>query len=419
MDTTFDAVIVGARVAGASLALQLGRYGRRVLLVDRDRFPSDTLSTHFLQPPAVAMLAHLGVLADVEAAGLRRLTRQRTYIGDAMLEGPMRAPGAYGLCARRDRLDMSLIRHAVAHPSVTFLEQTRAERLIWQDGRVTGVQLSTSDGRRITVHARAVIGADGKYSKVARWAGSRTYDETPALRPVYYAYYRGVAPLPEPACEVFYHGGHIGFVLPMEPDMDCLALEIQPEEFASFRADPVARFEAAFAALPGMAARLARAERQGAVLGTRGVENFLRVPYGPGWALTGDAAYCKDPSTGTGIEDAFRQSIMLADALNETLDGADWEVTLSRYHRARDAAVGPAFRATLAYTRTGAVPAEALAWLQGVLAVPGLVRLLALGLPALAGSPDLFPAGVLPLLERQARVFGAPTGRHDDGRAAA
>jgi flavin-dependent dehydrogenase len=71
----YDAIIVGARVAGSSLAILLGRQGRRVLLIDKDRFPSDTLSTHLLKPPAVELLGRLGALAEVEAPGLRRLAR--------------------------------------------------------------------------------------------------------------------------------------------------------------------------------------------------------------------------------------------------------------------------------------------------------------------------------------------------------
>ena len=83
-----DVLVVGARVAGSSLAILLGRQGRHVHLVDRDRFPSDTLSTHLLAPPAVAALAQLGVLAEVEASGLRRLVRTRSYVGECVLEGP-------------------------------------------------------------------------------------------------------------------------------------------------------------------------------------------------------------------------------------------------------------------------------------------------------------------------------------------
>src|SRR5690348_5425329 len=87
-DREYDAIIIGARVAGASLALQLARQGRRILLVDRDRFPSDTMSTHLMGPPAVALLAKLGVLDDVLAAGFRRITRHRTWIEDCALEAP-------------------------------------------------------------------------------------------------------------------------------------------------------------------------------------------------------------------------------------------------------------------------------------------------------------------------------------------
>jgi flavin-dependent dehydrogenase len=412
----YDAIIVGARVAGSSLAILLGRQGRRVLLVDRDAFPSDTLSTHLLQPPAVEMLERLGVLAEVESSGLRRLGRLRTYLGDVVVEGPFRAPGAYGLCARRDRLDMALIRQAVGRHGVELRERTRVHGLVWEDGRVTGVELHAAGGARRTVSARVVVGADGKYSKVAEWAGAERYEETPALRPVYYAYYRGVIPQPEPAVEVFHQDGRIGFVLPMEPGIDCLALEIQPEEFPAFRADPAGRLEAAFRALPGMAARLADAERDGPARGIRGVDNYLRVPYGPGWALTGDAALCKDPSTGLGIEGAFRQSLLLAESLGAALDGADWETTLAEYHRHRDETLLPAYRSTLTYTRTDDPSPEALAWLRAVAANAGIVRLLGQAFPAAVQAPGVLPAGLLPSIERSARRFAAE--RQDQRRAA-
>jgi 2-polyprenyl-6-methoxyphenol hydroxylase-like FAD-dependent oxidoreductase len=263
---------------------------------------------------------------------------------------------------------------------------------------VAGVHLRAGGGRRQTVRARVVVGADGKFSKVAAWAGAARYDEAPALRPVYYAYYEGVTPQPVPAVEVFYRGGHIGFVLPMESGADCLALEIQPEEYAVFRADPAGRFEAALRELPGMAERLASARREGPVRGTRGVENYLRVPYGPGWALSGDAAYCKDPSTGTGIDDAFRGSFLLAEALDAVLSGAAWDETMAAFHERRDAAVSSGYRSTLAYTRMPEVPAEALAWLQAVAASPGLVRLLGSGFDAVR-SAGIFPDGLLPSID--------------------
>ncbi|MGD9891514.1 MAG: NAD(P)/FAD-dependent oxidoreductase [Dehalococcoidia bacterium] len=406
-ETEFDVVIIGGRVAGAGLAILLGRQGRRVLLVDRDRFPSDTLSTHYLHPSGVELLARLGVLADVEAAGFRRITRQRTYVGDVIVEGAVRAPGAYALCPRRSRLDMTLIEHAMKQASVTVWQSTRAEGLIWEDGRVAGVHLRKASGRRVSVCARVVVGADGKNSSVAGWVDAQRYDEVPALRPIYYAYYRDVEPLPEATGEVFYIDDRIGYIMPMEPGIDCLVLELQTRDFDAFRADPGGRFDVAFRALPGMARRMGRAERQGPVYGTRGVENYLRVPYGPGWALTGDAAYCKDPSTGTGIEDALRGGFLLADALGDVLDGADWEATMAGFHRLRDDIFRSAYRGTLAHSRAPEIPAASLAWLEGVAATPGFVRALAMNFPAIARSPDVFPGGLLAAIERSARLFGA------------
>ena len=403
----YDVIIAGARVAGSSLAILLGRQGRRVLLIDRDRFPSDTLSTHLLKPPAVELLDRLGALHDVEAAGLRRLARVRTSLSDAVLEGPLHAGGGYALCARRDHLDLVLIRRALRHPSIELLDRTTVEDLLWEDGRVRGVQVRGSDGRRRTLRAAVVVGADGKFSKVAEWTGAPRYHEEPALRPIYYAYYRNVVPMPEPAVEVFYQDGHIGFVLPMQPGIDCLVLEVQPAEFPAFRADPVGSFEEAFRRLSGMRTRLADAQREGRVWGTRGVENFFRVPYGPGWALTGDAAYCKDPSTGTGIEDAFRQAFLLAEPLGAALDGADWERTMARFHQQRDEVFLPAYRGTLAYTRAEEVPAESLAWVQAVIANTGLVRQVATAFPAALQAPDVLPAALLPAITRGAARFAA------------
>ena len=67
--THYDAIVVGARCAGAATALQIARAGGRVLVVDRDRPGTDTLSTHALMRPAVALLDAWGLIAAIERAG--------------------------------------------------------------------------------------------------------------------------------------------------------------------------------------------------------------------------------------------------------------------------------------------------------------------------------------------------------------
>ena len=69
MNTTYDAIVIGARCAGAPTAMLLARHGHRVLLVDRATFPSDTLSTHVIHAPGVAALSRWGVLDQLVASG--------------------------------------------------------------------------------------------------------------------------------------------------------------------------------------------------------------------------------------------------------------------------------------------------------------------------------------------------------------
>ena len=157
MDRDYDVVIVGARVAGASLALLLGQRGQRVLLLDRDAFPSDTLSTHFIGGNGVISLRRLGVLDDLLDAGFRRITRTRTWVEDCLFEGPLGPGDAFGLAPRRDVLDALLIRHATERGGVAFHERTHVEGLIEEDGRVAGVVVQTTDGERRTVRARVVV----------------------------------------------------------------------------------------------------------------------------------------------------------------------------------------------------------------------------------------------------------------------
>ena len=78
-----------------------------------------------------------------------------------------------------------------------------------------------------------------------------------------------------------------------------------------------------------------------------GMPNHLRHPVGPGWALVGDAGYHRDPITGHGISDAFRDAELLATALDAVLrDDADEASALADYHAERDAQLREIFEIT-------------------------------------------------------------------------
>ena len=399
----YDVAIVGGRVAGASLAILLAQQGRRVVVIDRDTFPSDTLSTHFVGANGVDNFARLGVLDGLLDAGFRRITRTRTGIGDCIFEGPA-APGATGfaLAPRRDVLD-SLLQGQAVEAGAELLTRTSVERLVEDGERVVGV---VADGREIGAHV--VVGADGKTSKVAQWVGAKAYREAAPQRPAYYGYFRGVAPLAEPTVELHFVDHTVGFLFPMRPGEDCLALELQPDDFDAFRADPQATFEERYRALQGMEERLRGATLEGKLKGTKGVANYLRVPYGPGWALTGDAAYLKDPITGLGIGDALVQAFLLADALGACLDGADWSTTMTAYHEHRDRALLPLYELTLGALEDGFLAPDELDRLRALLANPFTARSLSSWLPENLAS--CLPPARLALAELTARGFGRARG---------
>jgi len=168
MDVECDALIVGARVAGSVTATLLGRAGYRVLLVDRARFPSSTLSTHFFRGGRLcSVLDSLGILDDVLAFGSPRLICDYNYEGAEPNPDvtPPQDPGDVGfaLSVRRETLDHLLVRRATHEVNIEVREATAVTSLRWDGGRVIGAVLSDGD----VIAARIVVGADGRSSFVA------------------------------------------------------------------------------------------------------------------------------------------------------------------------------------------------------------------------------------------------------------
>ena len=106
----YDAIVVGARCAGSPTAMLLARKGYRVLLLDRARFPSDILSTHYIHQPGCARLKRWGLLDRVIASNcppVREQHRDRTLCKSPRVYRRARrssfTPGSAPGILRRDR----------------------------------------------------------------------------------------------------------------------------------------------------------------------------------------------------------------------------------------------------------------------------------------------------------------------------
>jgi 2-polyprenyl-6-methoxyphenol hydroxylase-like FAD-dependent oxidoreductase len=342
MDKPYDVIIVGARCAGSPTAMLLARKGLNVLVVDRATFPSDTVSTHVLQPLAVAALSRWGLLERLKASGCPPIHTYTFDFGAFVIEGTpgtQASPVAY--CPRRTILDKLLV-DAAAEAGAEIREGFAVDEVLMEDGRVVGVCGHSRDGKRFSERAAVVVGADGRTSKVADAVRPEQYDERPPLLAAYYAYWSGL-PM-EGRFESFVRERRGAAAAPTNDDLTLVIAGWPHAELETHKDEVEMAYLAVFDQVPAFADRLAGARRETRFAGAA-VPNYFRKPYGPGWALVGDAGYNRDFITAQGINDAFRDAERLADALGEALGGAarSFEAVMDDYHRGRDAQVGPMY----------------------------------------------------------------------------
>ena len=339
---SYDAIVVGARCAGSPTAMLLARKGYRVLLVDRATFPSDTISTHVVHPLAVAALSRWGLLERLAATSNPPIDTYAYDFGPFTIEG---APGTrdfpVAYCPRRTVLDKLLL-DAAAGAGAEVREGFGVNEILIDEGRVIGIRGSGKSGQRVDEHARIVIGADGRNSIVADTARAVRYNDRPTLLSLHYAYWSG---LPMHGRFETYIRPHRGFAA--ADTHDGLTMIVGGFPLAEFRAGLNRDIEGSFQALidlvPAFAERVRAAKRETRIAGAM-TPNFFSKPFGPGWALVGDAGYLKDPITGMGILDAFRDAELCASAIDESLSGKrPFDAAMGDYQTDRDSAALPMY----------------------------------------------------------------------------
>lgn len=327
----FDVVIVGARCAGSPLAAMLARRGLSVCLLDRARFPSDTPSTHIIQPCGVDVLARLGVLDTILAAGAAELDEVVLVTDDVRIQTPgdETISERPAICMRRVTLDVLLV-EAAAEAGAAVRTGTRVTGLITDNGRVTGVQTDAGP-----IAAQLVVGADGRHSTVASSVGAAEYHVTPPGRMPAWAYYEGVAE--QSGRAMLGRVGELAYLAsPTDGDLYMAAVTLNFSEQASFHADRDANFTAGIGMWPELADVVAGARRIGPIRVLTNWYGYFRQAVGPGWVLVGDAGHFKDFSPGQGIADALRQAERLASAIEQGLGQSDPDTAMHRWWRWRD-----------------------------------------------------------------------------------
>ena len=352
----YDAIVVGARCAGAPTAMLLARAGHRVLLVDRAEFPSDTLSTHAIHAPGIAALRRWGVLDAVLATGCPPIDAYTFDFGTFGLRGtPRPCEGSSTAYAPRRYLLDAILVEAAAAAGAEVREHFSVADLVVEDGVVVGVRGHDAQGRMGTERARVVVGADGRNSRVAQVTGAGTYAEKPRQQYGYYSYWQD---LPVDSFASFIRPGRAWGAFPTNDGLTLVVLGWPYAEATGYKADVEGNYLATLDLAPEFAERVRSATRVAPFLGGA-VPNVLRVPYGPGWVLVGDAGLTMDPITAQGMTDAFTDAERCAAALDGVFRGeVPFAQAMAAAQQDRDARTLPMYEFTAGLASLAPPPPE-------------------------------------------------------------
>ena len=357
----YDVIIVGARCAGAPTAMLLARKGYRVLVVDRSVFPSEMrMSTHMIHQRGMAKLKKWGLLEAFEALDCPPVTHYDMYVDAVVLSGdPPPVDGVREAYApRRIEMDEILVK-AAKEAGAELREATTVRNLLFDGDRVCGIQGTTKDGTRFEERARLVIGADGPKSRVARSVGAPKYHERPVTQGVVWSYWSGI---PMSGAEVYLPPYEAIFAWPTSRNWVMIGGNWTIDRFPEARKDLEGSFDQLLRrAAPDLAARVENGKREEQIY-VGWFENFFRKPYGPGWALIGDAGIKKDPTTAQGITDSFLDADWMSETVDDVFSGrTSEEEGFAAFQERRDEWALPFFEFTVKIATFEPPPPEMLA----------------------------------------------------------
>jgi len=423
----YDAVIVGASLAGSAAATMLGRAGARVALVEQRPEASafKRVCSHYIQSSAVSSLERLGLLEPMMQAGaVRSRGRLRTPWG--WIEPPAKSRVPSGVNLRREILDPLLRETAAQTPGVDLIAGHTVHELMREGDAVCGAVARSRDGQELRLRAKLLIGADGRDSRVAKLAGVRTKTFAHG-RFAYGGYFEGPAPEGAPDASLWFLDPDMAAAFPTDAGLTFYACMPTKERLGAFRGDPAKALVEFVSRVPDAPPILA-SRLVGPVQGKLDMTNVAHAPTAPGVALVGDAALAIDPLWGVGCGWALQSSEWLADSVVPALLGEEpLRRGLTRYRRRHtralrghsmmiyDYATGRKFSPAERMLFSGATRDERLAAVMEAFGTRniGPLRMMAAGMPlaALAAARTALSAG------RRAAPAVASVSRADGGGA--
>jgi geranylgeranyl reductase family protein len=170
----YDVIIAGAGPAGSSAAAVLGKAGKRVLLIDKGKFPREKTCGDGLTYKCLPLLEKLGVTLDFRERAFFRSAGYSITFSDGSQITVRRKMGdkeAVVYMMPRFEFDNLLFQNARQYESVCVLEEAMVTRVIQNGTWPTEIEVKANGLVRQSFAAPVVIDASGVSSKIAAQLG--------------------------------------------------------------------------------------------------------------------------------------------------------------------------------------------------------------------------------------------------------
>lgn len=337
MSKTYDLAIIGARIAGASLAILAARAGLRVIAVDKSTFPSNKVPcTHTTPAGAIRVLQRLGVYDDFIKAGACPIERLDFITSHGRMMGEIRENGkpTHALQLRRYVMDRILVEHA-RKAGAEVRENFLVRELIREGERIVGFRGENGFGSVEEIRARLVVAADGRRSLfghespfVKNWPCNRFY---------YYQYFEPRGTI-DPVILCWDDDPDIVCIAPIGEGLWLGMVAPHASKFDEFVVDLQENFNKWLCSKEEIRELVANSKPISRIWGRGNLINTYRDPVANGLVLLGDSGLDIDPLAAQGIAWAFISAEILADVLAKCFKSGDLSpAALAEFRAQRDA----------------------------------------------------------------------------------